>query len=84
MKFTADLAIVTARRATLIALAAGIFGFANFSAQAADEFYTFKSVLSSANANWCIEVPGGEYQAGKHVAISACSGIQVRKMRTYQ
>ena len=60
--------------ATLIALAASLFGFANFSAQAADEYYTFKSVLSSANVSWCIDVPGGEYQAGKHVAIPACSG----------
>ena len=62
-------------KASLIGLLLGcIFGLMTLSANAADEFYTFKSVLSSGGANWCIEVPGSEYQAGKHVVISACSG----------
>jgi hypothetical protein len=74
MKTTAKLATLTARRAALIALAAGLYGLANLPARAADEFYAFKSVVSSPNASWCIEVPGGEYQTGKHVLISECGG----------
>jgi len=74
MTFIARIVCLSAQRATLIALASGIVGFASAPAQAADEFYTFKSVLSSPAASWCIEVPGAEYQAGKRVAISACSG----------
>jgi hypothetical protein len=65
--------LLTSKRATLVALAASIFALTS-AANAADEFYTFKSVLSTPNANWCIEVPGGEYQAGKHLLIAACNG----------
>ncbi len=56
------------------ALAAAVFGLGSISAHAADEFYTFKSVLSSGTANWCIDVPGADYQPAKHLAISGCGG----------
>ena len=63
----------TSKLATLGAVAASMFALSSV-AHAADEFYVFKSVLSTPSANWCIEVPGGEYQAGKHLAIAACNG----------
>lgn len=61
------------KQATLVALAASVFALTS-AAQAADEFYTFKSVLSTPTANWCIDVPGAEYQAGKHLVIAGCNG----------
>ena len=60
--------------AMLSALAASFIGLASFTARADDAFYTFKSVLSSGGANWCIDVPGAEYQPGKRLAISDCPG----------
>jgi hypothetical protein len=65
--------LLTSKRATLVALAASIFALTS-AAHAADEVYTFQSVLSTPNASWCINVPGGEYQAGKHLAIAGCNG----------
>ena len=58
--------------AKVIALAAGALFFANFSAKAADDYYVFKSLLSTPNAGWCINV--AQDQAAAHVMISACSG----------
>ncbi len=58
--------------AKVVALAAGALFLAAFSAQAADEHYVFKSLLSTPNASWCINVP--QDQAAAHVLISACSG----------
>ncbi len=55
-----------------IALATGALFLANFSAQAAEDYYVFKSVLSTPDASWCINVP--QDQAAAHVVISACSG----------
>jgi hypothetical protein len=37
--------------AMLTAVAASVFGLANFSARAEDQFYTFKSVISCGSAN---------------------------------
>lgn len=56
----------------LAALAAGIFGVANLSAQAAEDSYTFKSDLSTPTASWCIAVPSPDL--GVRPVISACSG----------
>ena len=44
------------------------------SARAEDNFYTFKSALSSSNANWCMDIPGAEYQPGKKLALWNCAG----------
>jgi len=74
MIFVSKLTTLTAKLAAIIALAISALGFASFSARAADDFYTFKSVLSSADANWCIDVPGAEFQSGKHLAVSGCTG----------
>jgi hypothetical protein len=60
------------RRAGLFVFAAGAIIFANASARAAEEYYVFKSVLSTPNASWCIDVP--QYQAASHTVVSACSG----------
>ena len=57
----------------IVAIATLVFGLAGFSARA-DDFYTFQSVLSSGNTNWCIDVPGGDFQPGKRVAIWNCNG----------
>ena len=38
------------------------------------EYHTFKSVLSTGNANWCIDIPGGNYQAGAQLRIASCTG----------
>ena len=54
-------------------IATFVFGLVSFSARA-DSFYTFKSVLSSGTANWCIDIPGAEYQPGKRLAIWDCTG----------
>jgi len=62
------------KQTMLAALAATVLAITTPSAHAADEFHTFKSVLSSANADWCIEAPGADYKSGEHLAISACSG----------
>ena len=58
--------------ARIIALAAGAFFLANFSAQAAQDYYVFKSVLSTPSAGWCINVP--KDAPSGHVLIGACSG----------
>jgi len=65
-------AIFRPARATLMALAAGIFGIVTASAQTAEVTYTFKSDLSTPAAAWCINVPAA--QAGTQLAISACDG----------
>ena len=55
------------------AIAALLLGQSSFSARAdIEDFYVFKSVLSSGNANWCIDIPGADYQPGKGVLISRC------------
>ena len=64
----------SAKRAAVFALLSSLYGFMGDPAQAADDFYTFKSMLSSPNASWCIAVPQGDYQAGKHVLIASCNG----------
>ncbi|HUI96266.1 MAG TPA: ricin-type beta-trefoil lectin domain protein [Xanthobacteraceae bacterium] len=59
--------------ATTCTLMMGLCLTVTLPAQAAEESYTFKSLLSSPTASWCIDVPGGEYQSGKHLAISQCA-----------
>ena len=74
MHFAAKHVAVSAKRAATVALLSSLCGFISNPAQAADDFYTFKSMLSAPNASWCIAVPGADYQAGKHVAIASCNG----------
>jgi hypothetical protein len=59
--------------ATFAAIAASACALTS-AANAAEESHIFQSVLSTPSATWCIAVPGGEYQAGKHVLIAACNG----------
>jgi hypothetical protein len=40
----------------------------------ADDFQTFKSALSSADGNWCIDVPNARYQPGTQLSLWRCSG----------
>ena len=47
----------TFTRALAKLIASSLFGLASFSAHAAEEAYTFKSVLSTPSANWCINAP---------------------------
>jgi hypothetical protein len=59
--------------ATFAAIAASACALTS-AANAAEESHIFQSVLSTPSASWCIAVPGGEYQAGKHLLIAACNG----------
>jgi hypothetical protein len=68
------LMIKPAALVAVVAGAAGLVGLTSHPARAAEEFYTFKSMLSTANANWCLDVPNGDYQNNKKLQISACSG----------
>jgi hypothetical protein len=56
----------------LIALAASAFFLASFSAEAAENYYVFKSLLSTPSVSWCIDVP--QDRADAHAQIAACSG----------
>ena len=61
----------------LTAIAAAVaLGVGGGPARAADEtpYYHFKSILSTPDASWCIEVPGGKYEAGAPVLIGPCTG----------
>ena len=69
----ARFAFFIAKHVVLVALTLSMFGVSH-SARASEDFYTFKSVLSSGNANWCIDVPGGQYQSGTHLTVSSCNG----------
>src|SRR3954470_1848168 len=57
-----------------ILIAASCLVLLNASARAEDAFYTFKSLLSSGNNNWCMDIPGAEYQAGKKLHLWNCAG----------
>src|SRR5437016_3276138 len=59
-----------------VAIATFVFALASVSAHAEDrqQFYVFKSVLSSGDANWCIDIPGGRYQAGTQLQTANCTG----------
>src|SRR5271168_240217 len=59
-----------------VAIATFLLGLAGVSAQNQnqEQFYTFESVLSTANANWCIDIPGGQYHSGSQLAIASCTG----------
>ena len=63
-------------------LALGMFWVALSPAQAAEEYYKFRSVLSTPGANWCIGVP--EYQAGGHLLIAACSPDRPHQIFGYE
>src|SRR5215510_7082921 len=60
-----------------VAAAAFAVGMAGASARAADEtpYYHFKSILSTQDASWCIEVPDSKYEAGVQVLIGQCTGV---------
>jgi Ricin-type beta-trefoil lectin domain len=62
------------RRGIAVIFALGISVFICDSVHAAEYFYTFRSVHSSGNANWCIEVPDSEYKSGKRLATASCNG----------
>ena len=49
-------------RFCLSVLAAFALTLLNFSAQAQQQFNTFKSVLSNESASWCMAIGGGQYQ----------------------
>ncbi|HLQ94218.1 MAG TPA: ricin-type beta-trefoil lectin domain protein [Xanthobacteraceae bacterium] len=38
------------------------------------QFFSFRSALSTGTLNWCMDVPGGQFQAGTTVAIASCNG----------
>src|SRR3954451_4425721 len=44
------------------------------SAQAQEQFFTFKSAVPTPNGDWCIDIPGGNPQAGTRLAIANCTG----------
>jgi hypothetical protein len=73
MSTTPMLARPVVTLATTCTLMMGLYLTTSAPATAAEEFYTFKSVLSSAPVSWCIDVPGADYQSGKHLAIAQCS-----------
>jgi hypothetical protein len=58
---------------------AAVFAFSlgGATARAADEtpYYHFKSILSTQDASWCIEVPDSKYEAGAQLLIGACTGV---------
>jgi hypothetical protein len=37
-------------------------------------YYNFRSVLSSGNQNWCINIPRTQFEPGVVVAIASCNG----------
>jgi len=59
------------RLANLIGLTAGVFGLVSASAHAQD-VYTFKSVLSTPSASWCMTAPAGD--PNTHLAVAGCDG----------
>ena len=61
---------------SIVMAVAFALGLAGVPARAADEtpYYHFKSILSAPGASWCIEVPGGKYEAGAPVLIGPCTG----------
>src|ERR1043166_5460281 len=61
-----------------IAIAAAALVLANGSARAqaqeAPQYFTFKSVLSTGSANWCIDIPGAQYRPGLQLVVADCTG----------
>ena len=63
-------------------IVAALFAVASGSARAEDpaaetpqtETHTFQSLLSTDTEKWCITVPGGAFQAGTELQVSACTG----------
>src|SRR5262245_44792874 len=66
-----------ARFCSTVVAAAFALSLMGASARAADEtpYYHFKSILSTQDASWCIEVPDSKYEAGAPVLIGPCAGV---------
>ena len=46
-------------------------------------YYRFKSLTSTNDASWCIEVPNSDYQNGKEVLIGSCTPCQTQANQTF-
>src|SRR5579859_2199972 len=55
-------------------IAAVLFFVANASAHAQQQYFTFKSMLSTGGVNWCIDIAQSKYEPGAPVAIASCTG----------
>ena len=62
------------RLASIVALTAGVFGTAlSFATSShAQDTYTFKSVLSTPSASWCMTVPTSD--SNSHLVVTGCDG----------
>ena len=69
-----DLRNVVCRPASLFAFLAGLVGAALSFATAsyAQDVYTFKSVLSTPSASWCMTVPANDQNT--HLVVAGCDG----------
>ena len=68
---------LTIRRSMLAGLALLALFALTFSAHTQGNnpaYISFQSALSSSGANWCIDIPGGKFQAGTNVTLSTCTG----------
>ena len=55
------------------AVVAFVLGLASSSAQAQDQHYNFRSVLSPPGAGFCVDIRGSRYQSGTALNLASCT-----------
>jgi len=62
-----------------LVIAALVLGVTSIPAHAEDDddesnYYVFQSVIETGNKKWCIDIPASEYNPGKRLTVSECTG----------